>query len=107
MVYIITATTMTNKSSTNDPWMCVLCKQRFAGHFSFKAHHILKYTSLERCLDRDELTALDWTRSNRGIWYATSDAQTRPRQAQRLATVRQEIEAAVFGPGAHAPVAFA
>lgn len=98
---------MTDINSTTHPWQCVLCKQKFANQTAFHAHHIFKHTRSERCLDQHELTALDWTRSKRGIWHAGNSAQTRPSQIKRLPTVRQVLEAVALAGLPEPSVAFA
>jgi hypothetical protein len=74
-------------------YKCVLCKKNFSNADGFKAHHIHVFTEAERCLDADELRALDFGQRKNGVWETKVFTQLLPSQIARLATVRQEQEA--------------
>jgi hypothetical protein len=85
-------------------YTCILCKKSFANAEGFKAHHVHVFTSAERCLDADELRALDFATRKNGVWETKVFTQLLPSQIARLATVRQEQEAlAKRGVGAGLP----
>lgn len=73
-------------------YTCVLCKQHFSSAEGFKTHHLHVFTSAERCLDADELRALDFTQRKNGVWATDITTQTSPSQIARLASVRADIE---------------
>jgi hypothetical protein len=72
-------------------YKCILCKKNFASAEGFKAHHLHVFTRLARCMDRDELTALDFVQRKNGVWATDITTQLLPSQVNRLATVRQEL----------------
>lgn len=74
-------------------WQCILCKEHFADAVGFQAHHVLTSTLYERCLDADELRALDFAKRRNGVWDVKLFTQVLPSQIARLATVRQQLEA--------------
>jgi hypothetical protein len=77
-------------------YRCVLCKKYFGDVVGFNAHHILKFTTKERCLDSHELTALDFKVSKSGVYNGGLLTQILPSQIARLATVRQDVEGPLF-----------
>jgi hypothetical protein len=85
----------------NEAWTCVLCGKSFATAATFRAHHVHKFASIERCLDSLELRALGFTRTKAGIWGEDITTQTLPSQVARLASVRQETEMARFLAGGY------
>lgn len=80
-------------------YTCVLCKKHFSNADGFKAHHIHVFTSAERCLDADELRALDFAQRKNGVWATDITTQMSPSQIARLASVRPEIERLVKAGG--------
>ena len=73
-------------------WRCILCKKIFADGAAFHAHQILIFTPAERCLDRHELTALDFQQNKSGVWSIERFTQYQPHQIARLASVRATLE---------------
>lgn len=82
-----------HKVDDSGVYHCVACSARFKDAAPFMAHYVHTFTPIERCLDADELRALDFEQSKSGIWRITIATQYLPSQIARLATVRQELEA--------------
>jgi hypothetical protein len=81
-------------------YTCVLCRKNFSNAEGFKAHHVHVFTESERCLDSDELRALDFAQRKNGVWATDITTQLSPSQIARLASVRPEIERLVNAGGA-------
>jgi hypothetical protein len=77
----------------NETWNCLACQKKFKDATPFLAHFVHTHTPIERCLDADELKALDYEQGSNGVWRASIATQLLPSQANRLATVRQELAA--------------
>jgi hypothetical protein len=72
-------------------YTCSLCKRTFADLEGFQAHHIHNFTAGERCLEADELRALDFVERRSGIWARDIATQSLASQIGRLATVRPPL----------------
>jgi Zinc-finger of C2H2 type len=82
-----------HKVNLDDAYQCLFCKKLFKDATPFKAHFVNTFSEIERCLDTEELKALDYEQGANGVWRATIVTQLMPSQAARLPTVRQEYTA--------------
>ena len=71
----------------------VVTRKQFRDATPFMSHFVHTFTKIERCLNSDELKALDYEVSSSGVWRAAIATQLLPSQVNRLASVRQELEA--------------
>jgi hypothetical protein len=85
-------TRATRASNLADVYQCILCKKEFLYAAPFKAHHVHTHLPIERCLDADELRALDYEQNATGVWRATQATQLSPAQLNRLPTIRHDLE---------------
>ena len=81
-----------HKINPDDTYQCLFCNKHFNNVTPFMAHFIHTWTDIARCLDTEELQALDYDVSASGVWRATPSTQLLPSQVNRLPTVRQELE---------------
>lgn len=72
---------------------CLNCGRWFVDEALHAAHIVPARDGLSgyvepRCLDRDEMRALDWVHLKSGLWSRSLHTQERPMQIARLPTVR-------------------
>jgi len=81
------------RSNEEEIYQCVLCNKRLLHAAAFRVHHVHTHLPIGRCLDSDELRALDFEQSAGGLWRSSLGPQALLSWVNRLATIRQEMEA--------------
>lgn len=83
----------THDIAPDERWRCGVCGHTF-GSAAFDAHRAAfpPLHPLRRCLDAMEMSALGYMRHADGSWAVTRSTERSASQAQRLPTVRQELQ---------------